>query len=342
MSAHRRQASMARLWLTRDEQVKLAQKQPRIVYIDMALIYVTLIAAFILLALVPSLFAKAIAFLVIGTRQYALFIIGHDGMHRNLHPRRVVNDRMTRWLVYAPLGMALDAGRKSHLDHHRLLGFENDPDRYLHGAENKSTWSSFLLFLTGLATFPKTVWKVSPFSKPNADPTAKRQSKSLSSLIVSWIPVVSVQLIIVAMMYGSPLTLWCYPLFWILPIYLLVFVPDETRAFCDHAHPVVPDRCMDEQRLITYVPPMWERCLFSPNHMNYHAEHHLWPFIPYYNLPRAHRLAIARAGEGIILRHSYISFLVCYFRSLPLRSVPAPRSDSTRIKTASAPLGSSA
>lgn len=344
MNAHRRQAHLARKLLTREEQAALSQRRPDIVYADLLLIYTVLSAAFVLLAAAPTLSVKICAFLLIGTRQYALFIMGHDGIHRNLHPTRRVNDRITRWLIFAPLGMTLEGGRASHLNHHRLLGSRDDPDRYLHGAENKATAARFLLFLTGLATFAKTVWKVTPFARP-AQPGAGESAPGatrLRTFFISRFPVAVVQLLIVGGLHLSPISLWHYPLFWILPIYALVFVPDEIRAFCDHAHPIVPDAAVDEKRLITYAPPMWERLIFAPRNMNYHAEHHLWPFIPYYHLPQAHRLINARADDHIILRRSYVTFLWRYLRSLPLRTAGKMDAAPNDWKRAAQPLGTPA
>jgi fatty acid desaturase len=52
--------------------------------------------------------------------------------------------------------------------------------------------------------------------------------------------------------------------------------------------------------------------------MNLHASHHLWPSIPYYNLPIAERemRAYAAASE-LPLRSSYVGYLWTYFASLP-------------------------
>lgn len=317
MNAHRRQANLARTLLTKDECVAMSRKRPLRVYADLAMIYAMILIAFALLSTGFSLSSHMVAFVIIGTRQYALFILGHDGVHRNLHPRARVNDTLTRWVIFAPLGMALEGGRANHLAHHRLLGFHDDPDRYLHRAENKNTAVKFLLFLTGLRTFWITVWKVArPAAAPSGS-TTERSSGLYPSLIKPRIPVVVVQAIIFA---GTAWIFpwWYYPLFWLAPIYFLVFVPDEIRAFCDHAHPVVPDTAADEMRLITYAPPVWERVLLSPMNMNFHAEHHLWPFIPYFHLPRVHRLLRQRAGNEVIIRLSYGLFLWRYLRSLPL------------------------
>lgn len=319
MNAHRKQADLARALMTKEETIALSRKRPGRVYADLALLYTMMLGAIMLLRFDTGLAVQILALIIIGTRQYALFIIGHDGIHKNLHPRAGVNDRLTRWLIFAPLGMVLNTGRVSHLGHHRLLGSNEDPDRYLHAAENKSTKLQFFLFLTGLATFFKTVWKVTRTVDSSNGETQRTRGTihALRSFVAPRIPTIIAQTLIFVG-FAAAGSWWWYLTFWVAPIYFFVFVPDEIRAFCDHAHPIVPDEDADDIRLITYAPPILERLVFSPMNMNFHAEHHLWPYVPYYNLPRAHQLLRARADGRVIIRPGYLTFLRNYSRALPL------------------------
>jgi fatty acid desaturase len=53
--------------------------------------------------------------------------------------------------------------------------------------------------------------------------------------------------------------------------------------------------------------------------MNYHAVHHLWPSIPYHQLPAADRTIRERAGAaGLEWRRSYLGYFVRYALALPL------------------------
>ena len=38
------------------------------------------------------------------------------------------------------------------------------------------------------------------------------------------------------------------------------------------------------------------RALLFPHHVNYHLEHHLYPAVPHYNLPRLHQLLESRGA----------------------------------------------
>jgi fatty acid desaturase len=94
----------------------------------------------------------------------------------------------------------------------------------------------------------------------------------------------------------------------------------------EHSQPEA-DQSADSHRLVTNVPGWLERQLLAPMNMNYHAAHHLWPSIPYYNLPIAD--AEMRQGPGadaISWRGSYLAYVWRYYRALPLaecREIPA-------------------
>jgi fatty acid desaturase len=60
--------------------------------------------------------------------------------------------------------------------------------------------------------------------------------------------------------------------------------------------------------------------------MNYHAVHHLWPSIPYFNLPTADREVRGMPeAEGLEWRTSYLGYLWRYVRSLPIPGCGHPR-----------------
>lgn len=296
-----------RKWLTVD---------PKRAYRDLALDWLVILAAFALAALVPTVWSWAIAFLLIGTSQYRLFILAHDAIHGALHPNRRLNDNLARWLVYGPMFMGLEDARRNHLRHHRYMGTADDPDRYLHTYAGKNAPTAFLLYCSGLATFGKTVLKVSPFGRGSRATPSAPPNSALQDYLRQRVPVLIWQPLLIAAVWLSPLPVWAYFLLWFAPIYALVFVPDEIRAFCDHGV-LLPDAEGDRARLVSFTPSPWESWLFAPHHMHYHAEHHLWSAIPHYNLHLAHKAV--RDRPEITVRRSYLGFLARVVRSLPLR-----------------------
>jgi fatty acid desaturase len=309
--------------------------RPGRAYRDIALSWVAVVAALAGAAALGTWWAFAAAFVVVGLAQYALVIIGHDGIHWALHPRKAANDRISRWLIHGPLFMALDDGRRNHLEHHKLLGTEDDPDRYLHSLENKNSRLRLALFCLGVSTFFKTVLKVTPFGKLLAEPRArsdrgpakKAPNAGLASVLGGYaaqrLPVAVTQPLMIAFVLAVGLPWWAYPLLWVAPIYFCVFLPDEVRAFCDHAVPTVPDAEADPSRLVSFQPNALEAAVFSPHNMNLHAEHHLWPSVPYYNLPSV-RSYLGDRPE-VTIRRSYVAFLAGLFGRLPISPGRDPR-----------------
>jgi fatty acid desaturase len=111
---------------------------------------------------------------------------------------------------------------------------------------------------------------------------------------------------------------WGYPLLWLVPVGIFAILADNFRSFAEHGH-AESDQEADRHRLITYSSNPLERAFVAPMNMNYHATHHLWVAIPYYNLPAADARIRARIqGEELVWRSSYFGFLWRYVRALPL------------------------
>ncbi len=66
---------------------------------------------------------------LLGSRQHALAILGHDGAHRLICRNRQLNDWLTELLCFWPLGAGLRAYRAFHFRHHRHVGTDRDPER---------------------------------------------------------------------------------------------------------------------------------------------------------------------------------------------------------------------
>ena len=291
----------------------LVRRRPARVLVDTAVCYAVIALAFALLARTPTWWGATIAFLVIGNRQYALSVLTHEGDHRTLFARRRANDLFAQAALCAPVGVDFHGERVNHGRHHQLIARETDPDRYLYSVEDKSTRGDFLLFLTGLTMFPRALRKaLHGGARPAAAPPL---SVALRAFVLRRGATLAAQAILFAAICAR-FPPWYYLAFWIAPIYPLVFVPHKIRMFCEHALPVTPDVAADPRRLITYVPSWIERLLFSPYNLNLHAEHHMWPYVPYYNLPRLH--AVTAGRPEIEVRRSYVGFLIHYFRQLPL------------------------
>jgi len=74
----------------------------------------------------PLLYAAAVVW--IGSRQHALAIMAHDGVHGLIVRNRRVNDLLAELLLARPVLVPFRSYRHVHRLHHRHLGTERDPD----------------------------------------------------------------------------------------------------------------------------------------------------------------------------------------------------------------------
>ena len=284
----------------------LIERRPSRMFRDVAICGSLIGGAFALVAKHPTLWSFALAFVVIGNCQYALSILTHEGSHANLFRRRSQNDAFCRWVLAAPLGVDFEGERHNHLEHHRRFATPEDPDRYLYRLADKNSRTRLLLFLTGFTSLPQVLAK-SRRPRPPAAPAGPLSRGRRPTLLA--------QLVIFAL-FSLLIHPAAYVALWLAPLYVMAFVPHKIRMLCEHAQAILPDEAADGRRLLTFRPGLLERQLISPLGLSYHAEHHLFPGVPYYALP-----ALAKWVKGnpaVEVRGSYLGFLLrCWWR-LPL------------------------
>ncbi len=300
---------------------ELSRRRPARVVRDTLLCWAIIVAAWAAAAWIDAWWAIALAIVVVGNRYYSLFIIGHDGLHRRLFDSARANDLFADIFTLAPIGAITRINNRNHLKHHRYLATEADPDRHKHGCFNKATRPALFSYLVSLTSVVRSVRHVF-FSRGDtaAEETEPRPRYRLRDLALL-LAVQAVLLVTLTLLFGW----WGYLLLWWIPVFLLAFLADNFRTFVEHSQPR-GDAAADQHRLVTNEPPWIEAQLFAPMNMHYHAAHHLWPSIPYYNLPAANaELRKSPDADQLTWRGSYLGYLWTYFRALPLEECrPAP------------------
>jgi fatty acid desaturase len=304
--------------LTPQRVRELSVLRPWRVVLDGAFCWAWIIGAWYLVARWPSAWTVLLALPVIGTRYYALFIIGHDGLHRRLFRGRARNDLFNDLFVLGAIGAITRINNRNHLEHHQHLATELDPDRHRHACFNKTDLSQVLAYVSGLGSVVRSarlVFVTNSAARADAreGENAPRAGYTLRDLaiLLGWQA---------ALIGGLTWAIgwWAYPVLWWLPVFAFTYLGDNLRSFLEHSHPESDDKA-DTHRLITFVSHPLERVFVAPMNMNFHAAHHLWVSIPYYNLPAADReMRALPAASTLEWRGTYLRYLWRYLRALPL------------------------
>ena len=90
--------------------------------------WVVIVGAFYSSFFFQSLWVDFFVILIVGNRQHAIALLGHEGAHYMLSANRGWNDFLTSILAFWPLGINLPGYRKFHFLHHLKVGTASDPE----------------------------------------------------------------------------------------------------------------------------------------------------------------------------------------------------------------------
>lgn len=261
----------------------------------------------------PLVLLAAAAF--IGNRYYSLFIIGHDGLHRRLHPDPDKNDLINDACILGAICAITRVNRVNHMQHHQTLGMPGDPDRFKYESRADLSTPRLLLSFTGIPLVMRAAANVflrKPATTTAGKPRPRYRSRD-AIIILLW------QGALVAGL-TSVFGWWGYLVMWALPVAGFAVAFDLVRVFCEHSVEEESPSTTTADRLIMIDSSPLERVLFAPMNMNHHVAHHVWPAIPYFNLPEATGLISTRAAatpHPLIRRRGYAGYLAgCLKRSL--------------------------
>jgi len=297
--------------LLHSEVAALSVPQPGRVMCDIVLRWAMIIGGWVALHVSGSPFWM-IPFVSVwtGVNYYALFIVGHDGMHRRHSASVEVNDLINDVFVLASMFALTRRNRTNHMLHHALLALPADPDRYKYDRPATRSRLVFLAELTGLTMLVNVVRNVF-FRKTPVSSGQPKLGWSLRDCAI----LLLVNALLVAGL-SAAFGWWGYLAVWLIPVYVFVYCADLLRTFLEHA--TLSSEMGAKNRLVSFEAPWWERQVFAPMSMNFHAAHHLYPSIPYFNLVRANALIRNRlsGSDEPIVRQSYLRHLYALWRDL--------------------------
>lgn len=231
-------------------------------------------------------FTYIFSVIFVGARMHALAILMHDASHFRFLKNQKWNDFITDVLTMYPLFTSIAKYRQNHMRHHRHLNSENDPDwvaklgkREFRFPKTKrefliTVFSYFTLYQGTMDAF----WFLKRFgssSKAKGDIPAESKAPKIIFFLA---------------LFGT-LTyfgLWkYYLLFWFIPYLSTFFMFQYIRSVAEHFGELAYDHLLTSTRTVkaTFI----EKVFIAPHNVGYHLEHHLYPGVPYYNLPKLHQ-----------------------------------------------------
>ncbi len=235
------------------------------------------------------------AVVLIGIQQHALFVLAHDSAHYRLYETRWLNDAIGRF-VGTIGGVSMMSYRVIHRLHHNNLYGEVDPDIALHGGYPRGR--AYLLKklvkdVCGLTAFKTYAYF---FGNPAINANTQQAQRPLDDTSAAlrtaarrdrWgVVAFHVSAPIVTLALGGPVALAKFLVLWTLPLVTVIQPILRLRAICEHG--AVTDLSTPLTAARTNLVGPFARFVMFPHHVNYHVEHHLFPAVPHYRLPRLH------------------------------------------------------
>lgn len=246
------------------------------------------------------------AAVVLAGRQMGLAVLMHEAGHGTLFETRALNRWVGQWLCAYPVLGNMDAYAASHREHHKLAGTREDPDLPNYQAYPVSKASFRRKIGRDLSGRTGARLVAGLFGGRSGDIMMRTSDEYPSALPQG--------LLVNAVLFGV-LALCGAPLLYLLWVaaYLTVYTAiARIRQVAEHANVAnLYDRDPRLNTRTTLANPL-ERLVLAPNHVNYHAEHHLMASVPCYRLAALHEALVAKgyyAGYPDAVVHGYWNLL---------------------------------
>ncbi|MGZ3708629.1 MAG: fatty acid desaturase family protein, partial [Bdellovibrionota bacterium] len=252
-----------------------------------------------------SVLTVTAALMILGGRHLALAILMHETAHYSLFQTRWLNDLVGKWFCGAPTWQDLPRYRDHHYSHHRWAGSDQDPDQDLaigYPVSRASLFRKFARDLFGLSglkrlyglvlmdlgfigytvssrvvTLPKIRWR-------------KRLAlgfKNAHGMVITNLVLLG---ILWALHHPALYLLWVGSYLTTFSLFLRI------RSIAEHG---ITIQDLDPFKNTRTTEANWlARVTVAPHRVNYHLEHHLLMTVPYFQLPKMHRVLRERGALG--------------------------------------------
>ncbi len=263
---------------------------------------------------IENIFIQLAGYFLIACCVNGLPILMHEACHSLLSKNLTFN----RWLGFLcglPGLVSVSAYRSIHLVHHGHTHSENDPDNIENSAKKSIplVFVYYVVLLVGIYIYIFTV----PFvGYQKAHPRMKK------AILLEYALVLSIYAALFLLFpFNAILHVWLIPL-------LIAGQLSNVRGLAEHGLTTGGNEFTDSRTVLSSRFVRFMMC-----NLNYHIEHHLFPGIPWYNLPKVHALLqdeYQKAGSSVY--SSYTEFLVDFFKTTLRGVIPNVRMIPVHIR----------
>jgi fatty acid desaturase len=230
-----------------------------------------------------NVFVYLAAVVVIAGRMHGLGVLMHEAAHYRFFRNRKLGDAVADVFAAWPILATVEGYRRNHLAHHQHANTEQDPDwmvklgqpQFSFPQRARVTVLHMLGYLATVSTVRDLAQILPRVSAGDTSPRSYRLTRLAFYLLVIGLSV----------WFGWWEELLLY---WLVPYMTMFFLFLHVRSVAEHFGSMDYGRELGSTR--TVEPYFWERWFFAPHNINYHLEHHLFPSVPFYNLPALHKL----------------------------------------------------
>jgi fatty acid desaturase len=258
----------------------------------------TIAGAVALVVIWPHPLTWLIAVMIVGTRQLGLAILMHEAAHGGLHANKAVNEWVGQWLCAVPVGADLPSYRAYHLQHHKFTQQPEDPDLSLSAPfpiSRESLGRKAIRDLTGQTFVKQRLPLFLSLFRHNISGAGVTHESFVASGADKMARFLCLSAILFSLFWLSGAGVWFWAV-WVCAMATWLSFVTRIRNIAEHACTSTGQDPFSQART-TLASPI-ERLLIAPYWVNYHAEHHLFMYLPCYRLREAHQLLAAKGLTG--------------------------------------------